>query len=119
MIQIPIYRAKKIASDEWVEGYLMPDLIKDDDFLVFSKEIGTYKIDTKTLAIHFPWWVEDMFASFSKEGIGASIMQEEEDKWLWKIDGGGEVTYVALSGFDYMDDEISLEEGKVIGIHKG
>jgi len=140
MTQIPIYRAKKIDSDEWVKGDLLTDVLyelKNGEQLYTyhivekgnsereecppSSSICTYgyEIDPKTLAIHFPWWVENMFASFSKDGIGASIMQEEGDKWFWKIDAGGEVTYTALTEFAYLYDEISLEEGRVIEIHKG
>lgn len=60
--KIPIYRAKKIYSDEYVEGYyfnaeiekqhfIMKQVPRNDDFMYDNNE---FEIDPSTLAIHFP-----------------------------------------------------------------
>ena len=62
-MNIPIYRAKKIDSDEFVEGYLINGrfIFKewiDDVWTSFgetkSNKALVYEIDPTTLAIHFP-----------------------------------------------------------------
>ena len=57
---IPIYRAKKIDNDEYVEGYYFKQMFTNlDDKLhlihTFSKQVGhtSVKIDPSTLAISF------------------------------------------------------------------
>lgn len=45
-MNIPIYRAKKIDSDEYITGYLY----KNGDFVT----VHNIRIDPPTLAIHFP-----------------------------------------------------------------
>jgi len=88
MTQIPIYRAKKIDSDEWAEGYLIDAYITnagytDEKNISLDGEIGLYvsgcmPINFSTLAIHFPSMVDKngkkIFASFSKDGVGGDIL---------------------------------------------
>lgn len=78
-INIPIYRAKKIDSDEYVEGYY--------NFTLDSKHIlatpFVFEIDPKTLAIHFPNMLDSqenkIFASLSKDGKGGDICEIDFD----------------------------------------
>ena len=76
---IPIYRAKKINSDEYVEG----DLITTEDQMnIISSKFWDkrtllsikHKVDPSTLAIHFPDMIDSegtkIFASLSGDGKG-------------------------------------------------
>lgn len=74
--QIPIYRAKKIDSNKYVEGFLQQDAC---GFYVISYYMppvgyGSTKIDLTTLAIHFPDTLDSedtpIFASLSEDGRG-------------------------------------------------
>jgi len=93
MTQIPIYRAKKIDSNECVEGFLYnptPSLffilinnsgyINIDDELVIPGEESP-EIDPNTLSINFDNMIDKngkkIFASLSEEGIGGDVVQEE------------------------------------------
>ena len=84
--QIPIYRAKKIDSDEYVEGYYFYENIEvvkhdfkdvyqkaDNHFIHFGNGY-TEEIDPSTLAIHFPDMIDSegtkIFASLSEYGKG-------------------------------------------------
>lgn len=82
-MNIPIYRAKKIDSDEYVEGNLIEDegvfyIIKNPVITHFNGLqilTGEYEylhsIDPTTLAIHFPDMIDsqgkEIFASLDKE----------------------------------------------------
>lgn len=57
----PIYRAKKIDSDEYVEGYCAYDESTNNYCIITGICLGNiygwvnpYEIDPTTLAIHFP-----------------------------------------------------------------
>jgi len=72
-INIPIYRAKKIDSDEWVIGwYSEPIIIECKLYLSITNKDGTFRIDTATLAICFPNMLDSqgnkIFASLSEDG---------------------------------------------------
>ena len=99
--QIPIYRAKKIDSDERVIGfYVFSNLDRDthliridetyweDSGLVYSE----VEIDPSTLAIHFPNTIDSegnkIFASLSEDGKGGDILKGENDNGLVKIEKG-------------------------------
>ena len=92
---VPIYRAKKIDSDEYVEGFYFKDL-GDDSNGFHSKEyhfildgLTSYssdswsplneQIDPSTLAIHFPDMIDSegtkIFASLSEDGRGGDILE--------------------------------------------
>jgi hypothetical protein len=90
-MNLPIYRAKKIDSDEYVAGFYIPHCPDYEDGIVtFEKSpmckdtghIDVYnkvnKIDKTTLAIHFPDMLDSqgnkIFASLSKDGKGGDIM---------------------------------------------
>ncbi len=91
-IQIPIYRANKIDSNEYVEGFYFQENRPIDNpkcqadiedskryvlkhFIRNSKYVrNTLKIDQSTLAIHFPDMIDSegtkIFASLSESGKG-------------------------------------------------
>ena len=81
-LQIPIYRAKKIDSDDYIQGYL----ICENTGYFIQNHIGNgFKIiDPSTLAIHFPNWIcidqeaereVKVFASLSEDKKGGSILE--------------------------------------------
>ena len=81
--QIPIYRAKKIDSDEFVEGFYHPRfyMCMGDEICstISTLENGNqYEIDPLTLAIHFPNMLDKngkkIFASLSEDGKGGDIV---------------------------------------------
>ena len=148
-MNIPIYRAKKIDSNEWVEGtplkvnqktymvqdgnsdvYTDSDTVFDDgsidgEIRIFS---NIYEVDTKTLAINLPNMLDKnrkkIFASFSKDGIGGDKCINPS--WIGKDALRNKM--VALWTENVMclkfitDEEISLlsySKIEVIGIHKG
>ena len=89
MINLPIFRAKKIDSDEYVIGYLFKDTsgylritngIKDNKHPL--KLPFEWIINTATLAIHFPDMLDsqgnEIFASLQEDGKGGDIMQDDE-----------------------------------------
>ncbi len=76
-----IYRAKKIDSNEWIEGHLVHDdsigkyAILTNFSLSVVYGIGVpFIIDPKTIAIHFPSMLDKngkkIFASLGEDGIG-------------------------------------------------
>jgi hypothetical protein len=90
-LNMPIYRAKKIDSDEYIEGDLIQGsfIFKEwiNDVWSSSKDTRTnkaevYKIDPTTLAIHFPDMLDSqgnkIFASLSEDGKGGDIIQLED-----------------------------------------
>ena len=80
---LPIYRAKKIDSDEYVMGwYSSPIIIEGKTYLSITNKDGEYRIDTTTLSIHFSDMLDSqgnkIFASLSEDGKGGDIMQDDE-----------------------------------------
>ena len=85
---IPIYRAKKIDSDEYVEG-IFNSVNKILTHTVGWQVVGNVKCDTyfgelidpSTLAIHFPDMIDSegikIFASLSEDGRGGDIAESE------------------------------------------
>ena len=79
MNNIPIYRAKKINSDEYVEGYYYKD---GRDHIIFNGDsttiFGLRVIDPSTLAIHFPDMIDSqgnkIFVSLQEDGKGGDIL---------------------------------------------
>lgn len=83
-INAPIYRAKKMDSDEYVEGYIFPD----DNANITKWRIqsqGVSQIDPSTLAIHFHDMLDSentkIFASLSEDGEGGDILYYLSDYW--------------------------------------
>jgi len=95
MVAIPQYRAKKIDSDESVEGFFLPhekaNVIivnhnarqmwahrKSKTSYTNIDKLEYYEIDPSTLAIHFPDMIDSegtkIFASLSEDGKGGDIV---------------------------------------------
>ena len=96
---IPVYRAKKIDSDEYVKGYLVRaddyDADVDEDQVIYfimdkmenyrTSEVWDFvqnsRIDPTTLAIHFPDMIDSngnkIFASLQEDGKGGDIIESE------------------------------------------
>lgn len=78
-MQIPLYRAKKLNSDEYVEGYLVidPDRGRDYYYILQNTYMPSVEISKSTLAIHFPDMIDSegnkIFASLSESGKGGDI----------------------------------------------
>lgn len=70
-INVPIYRAKKIDSEEYVEGFY--EGWQNKHFIVISPK-EYFKIDPTILAIHFPSMIDNtrnrIFAALSGDGKG-------------------------------------------------
>lgn len=94
-MNIPIYRAKKIDGDEYVKGCLVKQGIEHFISLgIWSKEesksfhhfdlykLELIKIDTTTLAIHFPDMIDSqgnkIFASLQEDGKGGDMLNLDE-----------------------------------------
>lgn len=106
-----IYRAKKIDSDEYVEGMLFTECNRLDDVLhyficdkqTFSVEVNADLIDESTLAIHFTNSnMTDsegtaIFASLSSDGNGGdslqSYMDDDGDTYPCFMKNGGATVY--------------------------
>ena len=100
-MKIPIYRAKRIDSDEYVEGYLtrsrcysglyiLPvDFNNDDNISGYEEEI--IEIDTTTVSIHFPNMIDikgdRIFASLQEDGRGGDILFDMEYEYTPSFDG--------------------------------
>ena len=95
---IPIYRAKKIDSDEYVIGYCeyIPNDGRSINIINSGCWISWIKLDNKgfrdrfevevdltTLAIHFPDMIDSqgnkIFASLSEDGKGGDVITYDED----------------------------------------
>ncbi len=76
-MKIPIYRAKKLDSAKYVEGYLLPSLISNAMHRILVDNGSIYFVDDLTLAIHFPDMLvsqgNKIFASLSNDGKGGDI----------------------------------------------
>ena len=85
-MNIPIYRAKKIDGEEYVEGFYIDGHIVNIDYEGFE----TYeKIDESTLSIHFEGMLDSegakIFASLSDDGKGGdkAFCHELPEIFLW------------------------------------
>lgn len=78
---IPIYRAKKIDSNEYVDGYLVSNLVSNSNgmppevyYNIQNSLFYKYRIDPTTLSIHFPDMLDSqgnkIFASLQEDGKG-------------------------------------------------
>ena len=76
---IPIYRAKRVDSDEYVEGFLKNCTDTGlDTFWIQDINFIDYKIDINTLSINFPDMLDcnkqRIFASLQGNGKGGDIV---------------------------------------------
>lgn len=84
-LNIPIYRAKKIDSDEYVIGYYLK--MGSTHYIYRNKMFeGVICVDKLTLAIHFPNMLDSdynpIFASLSEDGKGGDICSFSDHKDL-------------------------------------
>lgn len=92
-INIPIYRAKKIDSDEYVIGfyssaydirhYVITNLgVDTKTSTVYQMSTDIHKIDATTLSINFPDMLDSkgnkIFASLNEDGKGGDIVKYEQ-----------------------------------------
>lgn len=81
-MNIPLYRAKKIDRDGYVEGYLLCQKETRERIelcqILDSAERVAYDIDKSTLSIHFPDMLDSegnkIFASLSEDGKDGDIV---------------------------------------------
>ena len=78
--QIPIYRAKRIYGDEYVDGYLISSMMIEASDWTGTEWIRYIReIDPSTLAIHFPDMLDSegtkIFASLSEDGKGGDVCE--------------------------------------------
>jgi hypothetical protein len=130
-MNIPIYRAKKIDSDEYVMGMLTKRVFTD--YLLIRDDINTNlsKIDPTTLAIHFSDMLDSkgnkIFASLSEDGKGGDILYYEDDCQPYICEHSSDGTFL----FEYLDDKtiknyicrlsgnkVLFEDLKAIGIQE-
>jgi len=126
---IPIYRAKKIDSNEYVEGYYSPRFFTCMGgkicHTINTKDGNQYKIDQSTLAIHFPDMLDSdnkkIFASLGEDGKGGDTLESDS------IYGKKSVSILTSSGFSisnydngdyYTPDYFVWDEFKVVGIQE-
>ncbi len=125
-MNLPIYRAKKIDSDDWVEGYLTENNggykieVKKYPFVNGGFVLKSYFIDQKTLASHMDGMIDKngkkIFASLSEGGVGGDrvfikgegLMKKHKEIVIYKNHKFG-----TKNIFD------SLDGCEIIGIHKG
>ena len=117
MINLPIFRAKKIDSDEYVMGwYSSPIIIEGKTYLSITNKDGEYRIDTTTLSIHFPDMLDsqgnEIFASLQKNGRGGDICSVNDyidsglegvaiyQNYGFRIDRKGKAMGISLSSTD-------------------
>ena len=90
---IPIHRAKKIDSDEWVKGFLQRHINNSNKRKGINYySIDEYEIDSTTLSIHFADMLDSdnkpIFASLQKDGKGGDILKSHKhyfsihDEWV-------------------------------------
>jgi len=102
-LNIPIYRAKKIDSDEYIEGYYQkyvyrPQFEKRTEISYHVVEETSIihrsnEIDPLTLSIHFPDMLDSegnkIFASLSEDGRGGdTIVNVEADLFVYLYQNG-------------------------------
>lgn len=125
MVNIPIYRANKIDSDEWVEGYLTQWFTDASRYCIENFKLyssNTINIDPSTLAIHFPNMIDKngkkIFASLSEDGVGGDIDDTQDEPFVFIFKdyrvGISPAEDIKID-FDYF---IDFDMCEVIGINK-
>lgn len=126
-IEIPIYRAKKIDSDEYVEGFYAYDECHKRHLIITNNIHGLCEtiIDQTTLSIHFNDMTDSqgnkIFASLSEDGKGGDIfiLNDERLKYIAMITRNQlmakqQGTYGSFIGQGYAE----TNKWKVIGIQE-
>lgn len=81
MINIPIYRAKKLREDSYITGLLVDAVILADKNIVIAWINNIHEkaeVDSTTLSIHFPDMIDSekdpVFASLREDGKGGDAI---------------------------------------------
>lgn len=88
MTQIPIFRAKILDSNEYVEGFYTYDECHKRHLILTNQMLGLSetRIDPTTIAINFPDMLcsqgNRIFASLSEDGKGGDILEVYEGNRL-------------------------------------
>lgn len=81
---IPVYRAKKIDSDEYIKGYYVSNKENTNSWIRWDGYMR--EVDKSTLAIHFPDMLDskgtEIFASLYDSGKGGDVLRFI-DKFEW------------------------------------
>ena len=131
MINLPIYRAKKLGTkDEYVEGNLVEIdneyfIVKDTEGCYLASDCFHYlpynEIDPTTLSIHFQNMLDvkgdKIFASLNEDGKGGDILFDMEYEYTLYFDGlkfklQGVYTNSSFNKYDSWEnfDIIGIEE---------
>ena len=136
--QIPLYRAKKIDSDEYVVGFLNAKTYNlatthhaDLPHYTIEDDIGIWRIDPSTLSIHFPNMIANdsdrllpngkkdlrIFASLSEDGKGGDIVNHRGRKYILKFcNKSFKLKLISHKGWSLKEDDI--KRLKITGIQK-
>ena len=140
-MNIPIYRAKKIDTDEYIDGMLieyigMYYILKYEDlYNVFNNSLNydNREIDSSTLSIHFPDMIANdsdrflpngerdlrIFASLSDDGKGGDILDFNEIEWGGKFLPEVCILYKVIGNFKMCGSFTDIKEWRtIIGIKK-
>ena len=143
MINLPIYRARRLDSLDYVEGFLRITPSLGETVIHIPFEYGPsqneplggadeeiIRVVTSTLSIHFPDMLDSegnkIFASLSEDGKGGDIIRwNERDGHTWTAIykearfqwmSKADLTFNPLGRVEYL--RISPRDKKVIGIQK-
>lgn len=128
MLIIPLFRAKKIDSNEYVIGfyssaydihhYVITHLgVDTKTSTVYQMSTSIHKIDPTTISINFPDMLDSqgnkIFASLSEDGKGGDIMKDDDYYGIAKYKDSRFVV-------EYENVEECLYEGnfEVVGVQK-
>lgn len=120
----PIYRAKKIDSNEYVAGQYL--VYKGYPVIFNEYGLDGVDIDPTTLSIHFPDMLDSqgnkIFASLQEDGKGGDIVENYSFKDDYKsqisIYDDCKLCLVDKDGDTYCLGEIEYDGIKVIGIQE-
>ena len=131
--QIPLYRAKKIDSDEYVFGSYFKDksihsIITHSrtDYADKAFYVNAVQINETTIAIHFPDMLDSdgtrIFASLSEDGKGGDIIKsiyKDNVIAVWNGYPNFRFEYKKIdSKYDREFNELNPKEIKVTGIQE-
>ena len=117
MINLPIFRAKKLGTEnDYIEGYLEEHNKSDFYISLMPNKIDAYKIDITTLSIHFPDMLDSqsnkIFASLQEDGKGGDTCSVSDyiyggsngvaiyRNYGFRINRKGKATGISLSSTD-------------------
>ena len=120
-LNIPVYRAKKIDNDDYIQGwYSDPVIINSKLYLSITNKDGVFRIDTTTLSIHFPDMLDsqgnNIFASLSEDGKGGDVVNNGNGESVIAIYENGEIRFRYEEGLPHTQENIDkCEDDEFIG----